>query len=547
MKAAKVMRRAMIATAMASLSLAASAHAAVSIEVTSATDDNAGCTLREAITSANGETTATGCTITGSYDNGLDEITFNIPGLIDTITLAEAPLTITSDMNIVGSGVNTLTINGNGGSYTTLAQSSGTATMSNLSITGGVGEFIATGQFGGGGIYKTAGTLTLNSVRVHNNTIFLASASVPVTVSGGGIYNASGSLTVNDSIIEDNKATADLGTTGTGDAIAHGGGIASLGPLFVNRSTIDDNDAEAGRNAGNDVTGEGEADGGGIYSTSTMDIDRSTISNNRTLAYANNALANLRTHAGGISKSAGAGSIELSTVAGNRTAVLCGCAPPVPEDHSGGIQTRSTATLTIVSSTIADNGPEDGTATSGKNISQGDTSTISFRNTIVADPVTGGANCSGLAANLTSLGHNIEYSTTPGGTCDVTPAVTDLFVDPDLQPLTALNGGPTATMALLSTSPAVDAGTVAGQVTDPGVDQRGAGFPRPLDHPSKPNVADGSDIGAFEAALPPVTPPPPAPPAGGPTGLRAAALQKCKKKKGKKRKKCKKKALQLPV
>ena len=51
----------------------------------------------------------------------------------------------------------------------------------------------------------------------------------------------------------------------------------------------------------------------------------------------------------------------------------------------------------------------------------------------------------------------------------------------------ATNGGPTATMSLLSGSPAIDAGTTTGA---PSTDQRG--LPRP--GPGNPGV----DIGAFE-------------------------------------------------
>jgi len=54
------------------------------------------------------------------------------------------------------------------------------------------------------------------------------------------------------------------------------------------------------------------------------------------------------------------------------------------------------------------------------------------------------------------------------------------------------NGGPTDTHALLPGSPAIDTGISGG----PNTDQRG--FPRPIDLPSVPNAADGSDIGAYE-------------------------------------------------
>ncbi|MCU0289217.1 MAG: BACON domain-containing protein, partial [Acidobacteria bacterium] len=63
--------------------------------------------------------------------------------------------------------------------------------------------------------------------------------------------------------------------------------------------------------------------------------------------------------------------------------------------------------------------------------------------------------------------------------------------DPLLGPL-AENGGPTQTHALLSGSPAIDAGKATGLT----IDQRG--FSRPIDIPGISNVADGSDIGAYE-------------------------------------------------
>jgi hypothetical protein len=66
-----------------------------------------------------------------------------------------------------------------------------------------------------------------------------------------------------------------------------------------------------------------------------------------------------------------------------------------------------------------------------------------------------------------------------------------LDIDPLLGPLQN-NGGPTDTQALLAGSPAIDAGTSGGLNSD----QRG--IPRPIDIPSLPNAADGTDIGAYE-------------------------------------------------
>lgn len=69
-------------------------------------------------------------------------------------------------------------------------------------------------------------------------------------------------------------------------------------------------------------------------------------------------------------------------------------------------------------------------------------------------------------------------------------------LDPQLGPLQN-NGGPTDTMALASTSPAIDAGAGAGIVMN--TDQRGALRPWYPTIPTPfPGLGDGSDIGAYE-------------------------------------------------
>jgi hypothetical protein len=80
-----------------------------------------------------------------------------------------------------------------------------------------------------------------------------------------------------------------------------------------------------------------------------------------------------------------------------------------------------------------------------------------------------------------------------GGTITGSP----LTSDPQLGAL-ANNGGPTPTMALPLSSPAVDKGIAGGLTTD----QRG--LTRPVDFPAIPNApgGDGTDIGAFEVQAP---------------------------------------------
>lgn len=94
-----------------------------------------------------------------------------------------------------------------------------------------------------------------------------------------------------------------------------------------------------------------------------------------------------------------------------------------------------------------------------------------------------GTNCSGF---ITDLGHNLSSD----GSCAFTDAGSINNTDPKLGPL-ANNGGPTLTMALLPTSPAIDAGDNAAATP---TDQRG--FPRV--------VGPAIDIGAYELCYLPV-------------------------------------------
>ena len=116
------------------------------------------------------------------------------------------------------------------------------------------------------------------------------------------------------------------------------------------------------------------------------------------------------------------------------------------------------------------------------------------QNTILAQPLGGGANCSG---TVTSAGFNLTDETG----CGLTQPTDQTETDPLLSPLgLADNGGPTKTIALQEGSPAIDKGLSSAGET---VDQRG--LTRPVEIPGVPNAAggDGTDIGAFEVQLPP--------------------------------------------
>jgi predicted outer membrane repeat protein len=328
---------------------------------------------------------------------------------------------------------------------------------------------------------------------------------------GGALFLAGGSpATISDTVL-------------TGNTAAEGGAVYTLnGSLAVQRSTF----------AGNtSTTGEG---GGAISSYGTeVSISDSVISGNDS-----------GDQGGGIRTTKASGPngslvIQGSTVSGNEASICC-----------GGILTNATQTTVVRNSTISGNkvtgGSSGGVYTYGPLAVTGSTiagnTSAYYGGGIYASPVeettlqnsiVAGNNApigpdlkNGVFAAFSLIGNPSDSTIT-----DTTPGSNLTSTDPQLLPLAA-NGGPTPTMALATTSPAIDRGSAFGL----GTDQRGS--PRPFDIPSIPNStapgADGSDIGAFED----VRPIPAAP-----------AKKKCKKKKkhkrsaeiAKKKKKCKKK------
>jgi CSLREA domain-containing protein len=215
-------------------------------------DDNS-CTLREAISAANGTPANDDCgSGTGPYT-----INFSISG---TITLGSELPHINSNMTI-DSGAQSITVSGNNTVRVFYVNTGFTVTMNKLTLTYGWSSQ-------GGGI-NNEGTLTVTNCIISNNI-----ASV-----GGGISN-SGTLNVSSCTIN--------GNTGT----AGGGGIINMnGSVNVNNSTISGNSA---------------SHGGGIYGNpyKPINVTNSTI------------VGNSATYAGGIFNQ-GAVSVNNTIIAGN--------------------------------------------------------------------------------------------------------------------------------------------------------------------------------------------------------------------------------------
>ena len=165
---------------------------------------------------------------------------------------------------------------------------------------------------------------------------------------------------------------------------------------------------------------------------------------------------------------------------------------------------------------------------------------IELRDTIVATS-SERENCEGAIEPLLEGGYNLDYPSTreegaTADTCGLSEADKDLVnVDPQLDPSgLQANGGPTRTVALLASSPAIGVIPIAGNCEDEGdgpalpnaegkavsVDQRGE---------PRPGIAGrGCDVGAYEYQAPvtkeePKAPAPTPPPATGVLGVTIAS------------------------
>ena len=294
--------------------------------------------------------------------------------------------------------------------------------------------------YGGGGIFNY-GTLTLTNSTLSSNSAYDY---------GGGIYNEYGTLTLTNSTVSDNTST-------------YGGGIFNKGGMLtLTNSTVSGNSASYY--------------GGGIYNGGgTVTLTNSTVSGNT---------ANYQ--GGGIYNGGGTVTLTNSTVSGNS-------AP-----YNGGGIYNFLGTLTLTNSTLSGNTAPYGGGGGFYNYFD---STLRLKNTIVANSTSGG-NCLNYGT-ITSYDHNLSDD----GSCSAPlPGPGDLNSTPAGLDPSGLqnNGGPTQTIALLATSPAVNAiptsptnfCTAVDGTTPIATDQRG--FLRPS--------GPACDIGAFEfGANPPPT------------------------------------------
>jgi uncharacterized protein YjdB len=411
---------------------------AASLDVTNCGPSGSG-SLAQAVADAN---TSSGETIVFDLDcQGSAVGTSTTPGKI----VPSGPLTLNQSMTVDATG-HAIVVDGDNAQSVFVVNSGVTVTLKGLTIQHG-------SAVNGGGVDNEGGTLTVTNSTLSGNA---------ATNSGGGIRSLGGALTVTTSTLSGNT------TTGSG------GGIDAFGTLTVTDSILSGNAATGG--------------GGGIEGSGTLAVTNSTLSGNTTrdggginifggtVMVTNSTLSGNTANnggGGGIFNSNGMLTVTNSTLSGNAaTGSISG-------GDGGGIDNQGT--LTVTNSTLSGNTATDGRGGGIFDDLRSGPPTLS--NTIVAGNTA--AVGPDFDAFVASGGYNVIGNTSDAGGFIGTDQQN---VDPKLDPKGLGNhGGPTLTIALLPTSPAIEY-VPATNANCSGTDQRGITRPQGVN----------CDSGAFE-------------------------------------------------
>ncbi|ADB49292.1 OmpA family protein [Conexibacter woesei] len=474
------MRLGATAVALAALTLPAATAQAAAWAVSATADTPVGqacptftgCSLREAITSANA-------------NPGPDSILVTA----GTYVLANGELPVTDELTMARVGASAATIDANGLSRVlSIAPSAGSVELRHMTFRRGV----VSGSDYGGAIRAGGVDLTLEGMRFEANT-----AESATTAAGGAIYfQGGGTLSISGGAFGSNSARATGihgadggaimfdsagtltidGTTFDGNSTSSTGSVAGGGAIRTGPATVSLTDV---RLTGNAVTGRGAAGGAiRVFGAGALTLTATTADANSATSTSGIAIG------GAISVTMGTATIVRSTLDGNSvSSPLSG----VGDARGGALHANGTAlvhssTLTRNSVVSSDPAAARGAALAGDSGS----GTFTIAGSIVAGNGPLSAGDCGVAASFVDGGYNLLGT---GGSCTAGPTSIGSD-DPELAPLAAVRGQWVALPAF--GGPAVDLGPALGCAD--ATDQLGT---------ARPQLA-GCDAGAVELAPPPL-------------------------------------------
>jgi hypothetical protein len=407
---------------------------------------------------------------------------------------------------------------------------SGTLTMSNCTVgnnfTGdNYGGFLGykLGRTGNGGGIFNSGTMTLNAVTIQNNLTGSTSASNENTLKtggcGGGVYNSGTQHLTQCTIIHNTTGNRNGPKGGSGGGVFNtgtdessltdciirnnnlsttnssnngdGGGVCNCGILSLTGCDISSNSTHSPDDYGYYGNGGGVCNSNIYHENAAITMINCSITENEA---ANGYYETLAGSGGGLYNNCSAllfnCTISHNSCGNGRSDTSAG--------RGGGIyncEENFPSSITLIACTIAYNfSPIPSYSSyyigSGCGI-YSDGGTVMIKNTIIANNSLGETgetpDCRG---TIVSGGYNLIKDISG---CTLTGSTTGNIIgsDPVLGSLN-YNGGNTLCHALLTGSPAIDAGYAFDLTTD----QRGV--VRPQDLPGTTNAIDGTDIGAYE-------------------------------------------------
>ncbi len=439
--------------------------ATIEVGITS-DDNNAGCTLRQAVLSLNSAALQGGCINTGAGFGIQDTVNLSLDdgAQITLLPSSGGAINISSGkaVTINGPQNNNITLNGNG--VTRLfSVNGGELNLNSLTLASGGGTAVGRG----GGIYGSSCTLTANNVTFSGNSTVqggaaISSASCDVIIQdstfednvgtsgssgGGAIFSSNGSLSISNSTLQRNRAdvggsisasSSQLNITESSlsqnTATNAGGALyASASPMLIERSAIINN-IVTDQSMGSSATGGGIKIVGDETST---EINNSTISGNSAVQGA------------GISASDNCSlTMRNSTITGNSVKLTSG----TTEYRGGGILSYDSCDVSLYNNIIAGNV----SLVSGSEISNGKPPFETGSNFVSSyNNLIGSAEISGNQAVFDFVPFSADIMATSSIATGSSATLVPTYIESILSPI-ANNGGPSPTHALVEGSPAID-------------------------------------------------------------------------------------------